>query len=145
MAAEILLKHLLPGSFNTTIGDDSSVYRVAFGICSFALSLLLASRVNNVVIRFNEARAAFEKLGNVCVVIMQVLATSCDDDEILQDVARWCVVYHNSVRKYLEGNLKLDEDDTDNDIDLNSFLHEDEVDLMHDTHKMRQTAFLKIC
>lgn len=144
MAAEILLKHLLPGSFNTTIGDDSSVYRIAFGICSFALSLLLASRVNNVVIRFNEARAAFEKLGNVCVVMMQVLATSCDDEEILQDAARWCVVYHNSVRKYLEGNLKLDEDDTDTDIDLNSFLHEDEVDMMRNTHKMRQMALLKI-
>ena len=129
---------------STAVGD-SDAYDIVVGIFSFVLSLLLASRVNNVVIRFNEARVAFERVGSICVVMMQVLATNCDAEEILQDMARWCVVYHNSVRKYLEGNLKLDEDGTGNDIDLNSFLHEDEVDLMHDTHKMRQTAFLKIC
>ena len=69
-----------------------------------------------------------------------MMLTCCNDEEILQDMARWSVIYHNAIRKYLEGNLKLSEDP----VDYNSYLHEDEVMLMHETHKMRQMAPLKI-
>eukprot|EP00890_Picochlorum_soloecismus_P001476 jgi/Picsp_1/2329/NSC_05792-R1_protein len=115
------------------VDNDQGVYTTAFGICSFALSLLLASRVNNVITRFNLARSGFGKLGNI-------MLTCCDDQELLQDIARWCVIYHNAIRKYLEGNLKLCEDGKD----YNAYLHEDEIKLMHETHKMRQMAPLKI-
>lgn len=137
---EILGLYFAPIGVLRFVDNDQGVYTTAFGICAFALSLLLASRVNNVIQRFNLARAGFGKLGNVCVIIVQMMLTCCNDEEILQDMARWSVIYHNAIRKYLEGNLKLSEDP----VDYNSYLHEDEVMLMHETHKMRQMAPLKI-
>lgn len=137
---EVLALYFAPIGVLRFVDNDQGVYTTAFGICSFALSLLLASRVNNVIARFNQARAGFGKLGNVCVIIVQIMLTYCSDEEILQDIARWSVIYHNAIRKYLEGNLKLCEDP----VDYNSYLHEDEVRLMHETHKMRQMAPLKI-
>ena len=140
ITVEVLGIYFAPESVNRWIDDDRETYITAFRICSFAMSLLLASRVNNVIQRFNQARQGFGKLGNACVVIVQIVLTHCDDDEILQDLARWSVIYHNSIRKYLEGNLKLADDPRD----YNSYLHDDEIVLMHDTHKMRQMAPLKI-
>ncbi|KAI8103595.1 hypothetical protein M9435_004930 [Picochlorum sp. BPE23] len=138
--AEVLGLYFAPIGVLKFIDNDQGVYTTAFGICSFALSLLLASRVNNVITRFNLGRSGFGKLGNVCVIIVQIMLTCCDDEEMLQDIARWCVIYHNAIRKYLEGNLKLCDDPKD----YNAYLHEDEIKLMHDTHKMRQMAPLKI-
>lgn len=137
---EVLGLYFAPIGVLQFIDNDQGVYTTAFGICSFALSLLLASRVNNVINRFNLGRSGFGKLGNVCVIIVQIMLTCCNDEEILQDVARWCVIYHNAIRKYLEGNLKLCDDTRD----YNAYLHEDEIKLMHNTHKMRQMAPLKI-
>ena len=137
---EILLLEFLPSGVAQFLEGDSTIFNLAFGICSFALSLLLATRVNNVINRFNLARGGIGKLSSVSVTIVHIVLTYCDDEEILQDIARWSVIYHNSVRKLLEGNLKL----CDDPVDYNSFLYEDEQVLMHDSRKMRQMAQMKI-
>ena len=96
---------LVANRYGLTVADTNNSFKTAFGFSTFAMSLLLAFRINRCYDRWWSARSSFGTVGSSSTYIMLHMLTFVHGhDDLLLELARWLVVWPYSVKESVLGS-----------------------------------------
>ncbi|KAG1666969.1 hypothetical protein FOA52_004252 [Chlamydomonas sp. UWO 241] len=112
--------------------DRHEVLKSTFRMTSFAMSLLLAFRINRTYDRWREARSSLSGVGTGATTLFLQAATWIDDPDIVEDFRRFCIVWPYSIKHTVMS--------TPLDPEAAALLHPAELEVYMKSRKGRQVV-----
>ncbi len=117
--------------------DEDGNLKALFSLGSFAVSLLLAMRLNRTYERFWLARQSFGGIGFNNVQAVHWMAVWCEDKALVPKFMSWLSTYHYAVMKLMLAQSKIHPD-------VAAILSPEELAVVDATEKPRELAALQI-
>ncbi|GAX76520.1 hypothetical protein CEUSTIGMA_g3966.t1 [Chlamydomonas eustigma] len=117
--------------------DENGVLATGFKLVSFAMSLLLAFRVNRTYERWKEGRSSLAGVGNGATSLYLQAAAWIKDPKLVNDFRRFCIVWPYAIKQVVVGEKALDPVAA-------AYLHPEELAVYSKSRKGRQVVVTKV-
>jgi putative membrane protein len=117
--------------------DEYGILKDSFKLVSFAMSLLLAFRLNRTYERWKEGRSSLSGVGNGATSLFLQAATWIKDPKAVNDFRRFCIVWPYAIKQVVTSEKTLDPIAA-------AYLYPEELAVYSKSRKGRQVVVTKV-